>query len=582
MTNVLLHRSRAFKRLAGSNVDILTFDGDTDYGVVRRTLEARGDLDPGIQIRNMWEELRAASDSALGKKLFQVRHRNKHFAPLGKGTGDNSLKRTRLADDGETVRQVDYFRADGSLLVSDRRDVPGKHKRNVTLCDHAGKPLHSWTRVSDLYYFWLDKVIGDDVAYLTIDSKTVANFMYQYRRDNAATIYLLHNSHLTAGEPAPYGRLTASRLAGLQHLDEFDAVATLTSAQHRDLTGLLGDGGNLHVIPNSRSLPDVEESDGGRERTKGVVVARLSSTKRLNHAIQVIANLEQDLRLDIYGSGSRHASLQSLINKLGVQDSVKLWGHRDGAAEAFQSASFTMLTSKFEGFGLTLVEAMAVGCIPFAYDVKYGPSDIIEDGVSGFVIDFGDAAAMTEALKSFLAKPEHEVAAMREAARRRARLFADDEVVRRWGGMFTQLEGQKQPVRGFDVRIKSADIRSTANGELVVEVEAASSRSLEAPIAHICFLGRASDVAIRELTEAEPVSSGRTAATYKAVIAAEKYQWPETGILDLFLDIRDSSGFARTRITASKSNTGKQLAENVSSYATKYGNLSLRFRADAD
>ena len=49
-----------------------------------------------------------------------------------------------------------------------------------------------------------------------------------------------------------------------------------------------------------------------------------------------------------------------------------------------------LLTSRMEGLPLVLLEAMSVGCIPIAYDMPYGPADIIVDGVNGYLVEAGD------------------------------------------------------------------------------------------------------------------------------------------------------------------------------------------------
>jgi len=105
----------------------------------------------------------------------------------------------------------------------------------------------------------------------------------------------------------------------------------------------------------------------------------------------------------------------------------------------FARASFMLMTSNREGFGLVLVEAMSQGCVPIAYDIKYGPSDIITDGVDGFVVEPGDIDGLGAAIKRFVTMPARERRAMREAAVRRSADFDDDVVVERWRQILTSV-----------------------------------------------------------------------------------------------------------------------------------------------
>src|SRR5699024_11936079 len=90
---------------------------------------------------------------------------------------------------------------------------------------------------------------------------------------------------------------------------------------------------------------------------------------------------------DIYGvADESQESLQTLIQGLNTADSIALRGYDPRARQRFEDSSFTLLTSEYEGQGLVLLESMAAGCIPIAYDIKYGPADIITDGVDGFLV----------------------------------------------------------------------------------------------------------------------------------------------------------------------------------------------------
>ncbi len=85
-------------------------------------------------------------------------------------------------------------------------------------------------------------------------------------------------------------------------------------------------------------------------------------------------------------------------------------GTSSDARRRLATASFLLLTSSLEGFPLVLVEAMAAGCIPIAYDVPYGPSDVIVSGRNGFLVPAGDLDALTRAVAEFLRLPARRIA----------------------------------------------------------------------------------------------------------------------------------------------------------------------------
>ena len=126
---------------------------------------------------------------------------------------------------------------------------------------------------------------------------------------------------------------------------------------------------------------------------------------------------------------------------------MRLHGHVPDAAAEFRSADFSLLTSTSEGLPLVLAESMAAGCVPIAYDIDYGPSDLIHDGREGFLVPAGDRERLAERIAEFVALPERRALAMRKAARRRALQFTDDAVVAAWSREMIRARARKNPTK---------------------------------------------------------------------------------------------------------------------------------------
>ena len=121
--------------------------------------------------------------------------------------------------------------------------------------------------------------------------------------------------------------------------------------------------------------------------------------------------------------------LTDLITDLDLADRARLHGHVTGAKTAFHSSSFSLLTSRYEGQGLVILESMSAGCIPISYAVDYGPADIIDHGVNGFIVPVGDVDALARSIRQLLDMPEEEVQAMRRNAIDRAADFSAPTIV---------------------------------------------------------------------------------------------------------------------------------------------------------
>lgn len=440
MTSAMLHRSRSFVRLAGTPVDILTFDARPDYPAVERALRDRGELVDGMRLINLWDWLRDndVAPDAPGSLDLEAHP----FAPLAPGPalvstsrGDHELTRSHL--DGEAVIQVDYFREDGTLLASDRR--VGAEGRAIVLSDGTGAPVRSFGSAWALYRFWLDGLRNREPSFLIVDSKPVAAFLATYKRKRAVVLHVVHGSHLSGSGDA----LSPQRARVFENLEGYDSVVFLTQQQRADVEKLLGPRDNLAVIGNGRELPAVVKQEP-RDAGRGIMLASLTARKRVEHAVRAVARAAAEhpgVSLDIYGDGPERGAVAAEIDRLGAP--VRLRGHVPGARDLLGSASFLLLTSVSEGLPLVLVEAMAVGCIPIAYDIPYGPAEVIRDGRNGFLVPAGDPDAAAAAIARLQSLSPRQVARLRKHARRTAEQFSDLEILRRWNAELRAAAARK-------------------------------------------------------------------------------------------------------------------------------------------
>ena len=398
MTSALLRRSRSFAAATGSEVTVLTFDDDRDYREISAGLLG-DDPDAGVRILNLWCWL----EGVAGR--------------------DGMRTRTRFAADGVTPLQVDHLRADGELLVTDRRDAEQRGTlggRRVTLHDAAGEPLQTWKSIWGLYRYWLDELVGGDRAVLIADSKPAATFLTSYRRKRVLTAHVIHGSHLEDDGVT----LRESRRPVLEAIDKLDLVVTLTNRQRLDLERLLDPQVPLVTIPNAIDLPAAFAAD--RDPERGIVLASLTERKRVGHALAAVAGVPA-ARLDIYGDGPERCRLESRAGA-----GIVFQGHVRGAARELENRSFLLVTSRSEGSPLAIMEALAAGCIPIAYDIPYGPADLIADGRTGFLVEDGDTGGLQSRIEELLAMPERRRARMRRAARAAAGQYTDAAVIAAW------------------------------------------------------------------------------------------------------------------------------------------------------
>ncbi|MEY8688018.1 glycosyltransferase [Bacteroides sp. AN502(2024)] len=151
------------------------------------------------------------------------------------------------------------------------------------------------------------------------------------------------------------------------------------------------DGSKLRFIPNMLSFSAfLSETEIPHKEKIVLVVARLEETqKRISHILRIWQQIEQssgnkDWTLHIVGHGMDEARYYRLVRQLGLQR-VTFHG-RQNPEPYYRRASLFMMTSRSEGWGLTLTESQQMGVVPLAYDSYSSLRDIITDGYNGFII----------------------------------------------------------------------------------------------------------------------------------------------------------------------------------------------------
>ncbi len=145
-----------------------------------------------------------------------------------------------------------------------------------------------------------------------------------------------------------------------------------------------------------------------------------------------------DARLAILGEGIERESLSRQARALGIAERIIMPGHVDNPAPWFNHAAAFALSSRWEGFGHVIVEAMACGAPVVAFDCPYGPADIVEDGKTGILLPPEDADAMASALNRVIRDPDL-AARLGGAGRQAAKRFAAPIIARTYAALFDDL-----------------------------------------------------------------------------------------------------------------------------------------------
>lgn len=220
----------------------------------------------------------------------------------------------------------------------------------------------------------------------------------------------------------------------IKQLKRLDCFVVLTKEDSMNWPEL----DNLVVIPNFVFSTSSLKSDLLSKRV--IAVGRYSWQKGFDLLIEawkVVNARHADWRLDIYGSGD-NVKYQGFADDLNLSSTVTCHKSIENIYEKYLDSSLFVLSSRYEGFGLVLVEAMCTGLPVVSFACPCGPRDIIEDGVSGYLIDNDDVLQLAEKI-CLLIENENIRKLMGQAAIERARFFSRDQVMSRWIELFESL-----------------------------------------------------------------------------------------------------------------------------------------------
>jgi len=142
-----------------------------------------------------------------------------------------------------------------------------------------------------------------------------------------------------------------------------------------------------------------------------LAAGRLTKQKDFPTLIRAFALVRKKMptRLMILGEGEDRPKLEALVRELDLEEEVALPGYVDNPYGYMKHAGVFVLSSRWEGFGIVLVEAMALGTPVISTDCPSGPAEILADGKWGRLVPVGDINGMSKAIVEALSEPASRV-----------------------------------------------------------------------------------------------------------------------------------------------------------------------------
>jgi glycosyltransferase involved in cell wall biosynthesis len=225
-----------------------------------------------------------------------------------------------------------------------------------------------------------------------------------------------------------------------------DAVVTLTERDARRYRRFLDASTQVEAIPNA--APESDRPPAACESHVVVAAAKsLGHGKGLDRLLVAWKQVVQRCpgwELRIFGYGPRLEDLERQVHDLGLGGSVRLMGYTKNLHDEMAAASVFVLSSRWEGYPMVLLEAMACGLPVVAFDCPTGPREIVRHEVDGLLVPNGDLDGLADALCSLMeagADTRRQWGGAGRARCREERTQAD--IALRWESLLERLDGRR-------------------------------------------------------------------------------------------------------------------------------------------
>lgn len=195
----------------------------------------------------------------------------------------------------------------------------------------------------------------------------------------------------------------------------------------------------VEVIPNFSSMHISSISNCANKKV--IAVGRFEWEKGYDMLLQIwenVINRHPDWEINIYGDGNLRDNIEKEVLQKGLR-SIYIHPFTKEISKEYAKSSIYILSSRFEGFSLTILEAMRHGLPCISFDCPFGPANLIENDKTGYLIENGNKSSFADKLSNLMENSQVRKE-FSKAALDRAKLFEKETIMQNWIKLFESLK----------------------------------------------------------------------------------------------------------------------------------------------
>ncbi|MEK5104452.1 glycosyltransferase [Cytobacillus sp. FSL M8-0252] len=343
-------------------------------------------------------------------------------------------------------KQEIYYTEDGFCYLNIQLNIESKKPYLIFLFDRTSNNVLSFGTSNPNLLFhshWLNEICDnhDKKPFIINDGIFLTHTLMKLDKDKAYRIGTIHTNHFDT--PFTYGSpLRKSHIHLLENYNNLDALVLLTENQRQMVVKQFGYPEKTYVIPNSTNTDPKIRYKGQKDHNIISMVGRYHKDKIMHEAINAFNRIHQNhpnVIFNLYGTGPEEEALRILVDNLGLNEKVIINPYTTDLEEVYGKSLFTVLTSKYEGFGLVILESMFQSTPVISYDAPFGPKDIIDDGLNGVIIHSNSEKELADQMSELLASPNRAIKMGENAYEKVIKNYTKEITQLKWLDLFDEI-----------------------------------------------------------------------------------------------------------------------------------------------
>lgn len=310
-------------------------------------------------------------------------------------------KESRYAAASNIKVSETLYDLDGNAYCQKFFETSKPHQAHTILLLHQGRITHSFKSDKALFAYFYNALFKDgDIVFN--DARLLDRPLLDTQHD-IKRLMVFHSTHLTEE-----GNIKGSFKTALLNPQHVAYYLVLTEQQKADILAETDVPKNqIAVMPHfieASELKEVERKD------QFVYLGRFSKEKQIDHIVKAFKTFKDNgysTKLKLYGAvpGAERDRIEQCIKDNQLETEVEIKSFTSDPNQVFRESLASFLTSTYEGFGLAMMESINEGCPVIAYDVRYGPNEVIIDGENGYLIEPNNIKQLAQAMMQAADQP---------------------------------------------------------------------------------------------------------------------------------------------------------------------------------